>query len=143
MVHHILHFLFGISSLASKNFTGSMSLNDKLKYVMNNDCLQEEKEYVLENATHRKRVQNRKIPVVSIITSGPVLALAAAQFGSNWIFFELLTETPTYLNNIQHFPLTIVYIAIAYNAWIKWIFRFRMESCPPCNTLSCGCLQSH
>lgn len=47
-------------------------------------------------------------PLLKIATSVPFLALLCAHIGQNWGYYTLLTETPTYLNNIQHFSLTAV-----------------------------------
>ncbi len=35
----------------------------------------------------------------------------AVHFGNNWGMYTLLTEIPTYLNDIQHFSLTAVSFA--------------------------------
>lgn len=47
-------------------------------------------------------------PLLKMLTSLPLLANMATHFGSNWAFFTLLTMTPTYLSNVQHFPLESV-----------------------------------
>lgn len=39
------------------------------------------------------------------LTSMPFVAICVAHFGSNWGFFSLLTNLPTYLHNIMHFDL--------------------------------------
>ena len=40
-----------------------------------------------------------------MMASPAFLALIAAHTGQNWGLYTLLTEAPTYLNNIQHFSL--------------------------------------
>ena len=47
-------------------------------------------------------------PLLEIATSLPFIALAIAHIGQNWGFNTLLTETPTYLQNIQHLSLKAV-----------------------------------
>jgi hypothetical protein len=47
-------------------------------------------------------------PFLSIMATPAFLALVAVHFGNNWGLFTLLTEIPTYLNNIQHFSLKTV-----------------------------------
>ena len=47
-------------------------------------------------------------PLKEISTSIPVMALAVAHVGQSWGFYTLLTETPTYLSNIQHFSMKAV-----------------------------------
>jgi phage-related holin len=44
----------------------------------------------------------------AIATTPAFLALVAVHFANNWGLYALLTEIPTYLNNIQHFSLTTV-----------------------------------
>jgi hypothetical protein len=53
----------------------------------------------------------RKLPVapfLHFVKSVPVWALGITFTSSAWGFYTLLTEIPTYLNNIQHVPLTAV-----------------------------------
>ena len=47
-------------------------------------------------------------PYKEIVTSKPVWALIVTFIFGAWSFHTLLTEIPTYLNNIQHIPLTAV-----------------------------------
>ena len=51
-------------------------------------------------------------PYYHILTSRPFWALVLTYIASYWGFFTLLTNVPTYLNNIQHIPLTLVSIDI-------------------------------
>jgi ACS family sodium-dependent inorganic phosphate cotransporter-like MFS transporter 5 len=57
-------------------------------------------------------------PFLSIMATPAFLALVAVHFGNNWGLFTLLTEIPTYLNNIQHFSLKTV------NTFTKYILLF-------------------
>ena len=50
-------------------------------------------------------------PLLKIVTSVPFIALIVVHMGQNWGFYTLLTETPTYLSNIQHFSLKTVRIS--------------------------------
>lgn len=63
-------------------------------------------------------------PIKSIFTSPPFLALIVANMCQNWGFYTLLTEIPTYLQNIQHFSLENVRIGmpIAHQSGMIIIF---------------------
>ena len=45
------------------------------------------------------------IPWKGILTSMPFYAILAAHVAQNWGFYTLLTEMPTYLQNILHYPI--------------------------------------
>ncbi|OQV12809.1 Sialin [Hypsibius exemplaris] len=47
----------------------------------------------------------RTVPWLEIFKTIPVWALLISEFGYNWGFYVLLTNLPTYLNNILHFSL--------------------------------------
>jgi ACS family sodium-dependent inorganic phosphate cotransporter-like MFS transporter 5 len=47
-------------------------------------------------------------PFKSILTSVPYWAMVVTFFGYCWGQFTLISEIPTYLNNIQHIPLSSV-----------------------------------
>ena len=47
-------------------------------------------------------------PIKAMITSLPFWAIMIAHIGQNWGFYTLLTEIPSYLQNIQHFSLQSV-----------------------------------
>ena len=68
---------------------------------------EEEKAFIYEG----NDVSKTKIPTApyaAMVTSLPVWALVVCFLGSGWGYFSLLNETPTYLNNIQHFNLAAV-----------------------------------
>ena len=47
-------------------------------------------------------------PIKAMLTSLPFWAIMIAHIGQNWGFYTLLTEIPSYLQNIQHFSLQSV-----------------------------------
>lgn len=47
----------------------------------------------------------------------PVWTLVFTHFAYNWGFYILLTDTPTYLSNIQHFSLSAVSTDPDFNHW--------------------------
>lgn len=75
------------------------------------------------------------IPWKSIVTSVPMWGLLAIHFGYNWVFYTLITELPTYLDQIQHFnmsnngflsalPYLVMYLfSIAYSQMMGWLTR--------------------
>ena len=75
---------------------------------------EEEKEYIISNI-YESSSQNDGIdgklpipPYKKIITSIPILATIITAMCQNYGLNTLLTMTPTYLNNIQHFSLESV-----------------------------------
>lgn len=72
----------------------------------------EEKQFIQANTMVTARSQSKaklKIaPYGRIMNSIPFIALIMVHFGHDWGFYTLLNEIPTYLNNIQHFPLSQV-----------------------------------
>lgn len=69
--------------------------------------------------------QKLAIPWKSILTSVPVWALILTHFGQNWGFYTLLTEMPTYLSAILHFPIkdngflsALPYLLQAVVSWV-------------------------
>lgn len=66
----------------------------------------EECQYIETNIFSRNEGNNLPFPPVWQFMKTPaVLALVLVHFGHNWGLYTLLTEIPTYLNNIQHFSL--------------------------------------
>ncbi len=58
-----------------------------------------------------QKSQMAKLPIPpygKILTSLPFWACVITFVCSGWGFYTLLTEIPTYLNNIQHISLTAV-----------------------------------
>ena len=69
----------------------------------------EEKDYIESRIPSMNEGSNLPFPpLLKIATSVPFLALTMAHLGQNWGFYTLLTETPTYLQNIQHLSLKAV-----------------------------------
>jgi len=70
---------------------------------------QEEKEYIESNIVMTANAcPGGKLPsppLKAMLTSIPFLALLTTHMGQNWGFYTLLTEIPTYLQDIQHFSL--------------------------------------
>uniref|UniRef100_A0A0P4WJ10 Sialin n=1 Tax=Scylla olivacea TaxID=85551 RepID=A0A0P4WJ10_SCYOL len=82
---------------------------------------QEEKKYIQSYCTAKKS-QPVSIPWMSLVTSLPMWCLTLVHFGQNWGFYTLLTELPTYLNNIQHFDMKSNGLVSALPYLIMWIF---------------------
>ncbi|XP_066974703.1 putative inorganic phosphate cotransporter [Macrobrachium rosenbergii] len=61
--------------------------------------------YIRSNSPTVKLSKALKVPWKDIATSMPFLCLIIFAFGDCIGFFTILTEIPTYLNNIQHFDL--------------------------------------
>lgn len=61
-----------------------------------------------------------RVPWSAIVRSVPFLALMVVEFGHNWAFYTLLTNLPTYMNNILHFSLKSNGVLSA----LPYMFRF-------------------
>ncbi|XP_064088740.1 putative inorganic phosphate cotransporter isoform X1 [Macrobrachium nipponense] len=61
--------------------------------------------YIKAQGSTLKGEKRIKIPWGKIATSLPFWSLMAVAWGNNFGFFNLLTEIPTYLKNIQHFGI--------------------------------------
>ncbi|XP_067389936.1 sialin-like isoform X3 [Emydura macquarii macquarii] len=47
----------------------------------------------------------RSLPLLAMMRSLPLWAIAVAYFCNDWLFYMLLTSMPTYLNNVLHFDI--------------------------------------
>jgi hypothetical protein len=71
--------------------------------------IQEERAYIEYHIPSRNEGTELPFPpVIQMLKTPAFLALIVVHFGNNWGLYTLLTEIPTYLNNIQHFSLTTV-----------------------------------
>ena len=76
----------------------------------------EEKEYIISNiyeqgTDSQNNAMDGKLPIPpykQIFTSIPLVATIITAMCQNYGFYTVLTMTPTYLNNIQHFSLESV-----------------------------------
>ena len=76
----------------------------------------EEKDYIISNIYEKDKDSQWDLsegrlplpPYKKILTSIPILATIVTAQCQNYGFYTLLTMTPTYLNNIQHFSLESV-----------------------------------
>ena len=79
--------------------------------MLNQFCFQEEKSYITSNLKTDQKVEKLPFPPLKqIFTTPAFLALMVVHFCHNWGLYTMVTEIPTYLNNIQHFPLKAVSI---------------------------------
>jgi len=66
----------------------------------------EEKEYITSSlAKERGPLTEGSTPWAHIWSSPRVWAIVIAHFAQNWSFYTLLTETPSFLNDILHFDI--------------------------------------
>ncbi|KAG7163343.1 inorganic phosphate cotransporter-like 1 [Homarus americanus] len=82
---------------------------------------EEEKHYILHYCGN-KRTKPVVLPWKAILTSMPVWAAVMGHLGSNWGFYTLLTELPTYLSNIQHFDMKSNGIRSGLPYLCNWLF---------------------
>ena len=69
-----------------------------------------EEKQIIENGigSIKSNVKIPGPPYKQILCSVPFWSLVVTYICSYWGFYTLLTNVPTYLNNIQHIPLTLV-----------------------------------
>ena len=91
---------------------------------------QAEKDYLeKEMGLDKPSLRKKRPPYFQIVKSVPFWALVMTFVASSWGFYTLETEIPTYLNNIQHIPLTYVNSIkplrkISLNSWtFETLFR--------------------
>lgn len=83
----------------------------------------EEKEMIEAELTLKSlNVSIPSPPYKSILLSKPFWALVLTYICSYWGFYTLLTNVPTYLNNIQHIPLTLNGLASSLPYLLNWIY---------------------
>ncbi|CAL4120961.1 unnamed protein product, partial [Meganyctiphanes norvegica] len=56
-----------------------------------------ERDYILASLGNTENTKTQAVPIRSILTSVPVLALVITTFGDGWGFYTLLTELPQYM----------------------------------------------
>ena len=71
-----------------------------------------EKTYIVEYTQVQNVSKLPHPPIIKILTSRAVIVNVITTMGNSYAFYTLLSMTPTYLNNIQHFDITQVYIII-------------------------------
>ncbi|KAL1138559.1 hypothetical protein AAG570_008622 [Ranatra chinensis] len=59
----------------------------------------------IESTIGKKQSEKLAVPWKEILTSVPVWAIVIANFSENWGFYTLITELPTYMNDIFHFSM--------------------------------------
>ena len=69
---------------------------------------EQEKDFIYGDIEVSRHDKAPPAPYIKIFCSLPVWSLVIVYLGSGWVYYALLTETPTYLNDIQHFNLSAV-----------------------------------
>lgn len=97
-----------------------------------------EKAYIVnaigKNTLTPEKRSRHKIPWTAIFKTIPFYVVLVVEFGHNWGFYTILSNLPTYLNNIQHFSLQkngflsalpyllrwgVIVVASAVGDWIR------------------------
>ncbi|XP_071038026.1 sialin-like isoform X2 [Parasteatoda tepidariorum] len=96
--------------------------------------ISKEELFLIEQNNDEKLKQKPAVPWRDIFTSIPMWALIIAHTGHNFGYYLLMTEMPTYLNNILHFDLksngflsAIPYIAQGAAAWVASFIADRLR----------------
>ncbi len=90
----------------------------------------EEKAYI-KSKTLSKQDHGSSLPFPpfkQIFTCPAFHALILVHFGHNWGLNTLLTEIPTYLNNVQHFSLKAVIEKTVLKLWKSGYFLFFLQN---------------
>ncbi|XP_074832266.1 sodium-dependent phosphate transport protein 3-like [Carettochelys insculpta] len=64
-----------------------------------------EKEYIVSSLVNQGSSHGRSLPLLAMLKSLPVWAIAIAYFSNDWLFYMLLTSMPTYMNDVLHFDI--------------------------------------
>ncbi|XP_013788638.2 putative inorganic phosphate cotransporter [Limulus polyphemus] len=92
---------------------------------------EEELSYIQEDQAEEKAHKKPPIQWKVVLTSVPVWILIITHFGQNWGFYTLLTELPSYLNNILHIDMKAngVLSALPYllQAILSWVGGFTAD----------------
>ncbi|KAJ8980966.1 hypothetical protein NQ317_013420 [Molorchus minor] len=86
----------------------------------------EEKKYIDAGLVSEDR-KTVPTPWRSILTSLPFLAILVSHFGQNWGFWTLLTEIPSYMENILHFKIASNSYLSALPYLVLWLLSLVMS----------------
>ncbi|KAJ8980965.1 hypothetical protein NQ317_013419 [Molorchus minor] len=86
----------------------------------------EEKKYIEDGLVSEDR-ETVPTPWRSILTSLPFLAILVSHFGQNWGFWTLLTEIPSYMENILLFKIASNSYLSALPYLVLWLLSFVMS----------------
>ncbi|XP_039367957.1 sodium-dependent phosphate transport protein 3-like isoform X4 [Mauremys reevesii] len=64
-----------------------------------------EKEYIVSSLANQGSSHGRSLPLLAMMKSLPLWAIAVAYFCNDWLFYMLLTSMPTYMNEVLHFDI--------------------------------------
>ncbi|XP_074977473.1 sialin isoform X3 [Caretta caretta] len=64
-----------------------------------------EKEYIVSSLANQGISHGRSLPLLAMIKSLPLWAIAVPCFCSEWLFYTLLTSMPTYMHEVLHFDI--------------------------------------
>uniref|UniRef100_A0A8C8VQR6 Solute carrier family 17 member 4 n=1 Tax=Pelusios castaneus TaxID=367368 RepID=A0A8C8VQR6_9SAUR len=64
-----------------------------------------EKEYIVSSLANQGSSHGRSLPLLAMMKSLPLWAIAIAYFCNDWLFYMLLTSMPTYMNDVLHFDI--------------------------------------
>ena len=76
--------------------------------------LPDEKLYIEQNTQTRTICKLPPPPVKKMLSSKHVIANVVTSMGNSYGFYTLLSMTPTYLNNIQHFDIQKVFSLLIF-----------------------------
>lgn len=83
-----------------------------------------EKLYIETSLGHTDEKATPPTPWKAIFTSVPLWATFATQFGSNYCFWTLLTQIPTYMNYVMHFDIKDNSLLSSLPYLALWILSF-------------------
>ena len=83
---------------------------------------------ISQGTEENRKNRSAEVPWKSIFTSMPFIGVMVAHFGANWGFYNLLTELPTYLTNIQHFNLKDNGVVSSLPYFLMWSFSLFYSS---------------
>uniref|UniRef100_A0A8C4YTC0 Solute carrier family 17 member 4 n=1 Tax=Gopherus evgoodei TaxID=1825980 RepID=A0A8C4YTC0_9SAUR len=64
-----------------------------------------EKEYVVSSLANQGSSHGRSLPLLAVMKSLPLWAIAVTYFCTDWLFYMLLMSMPMYMNDVLHFDI--------------------------------------
>ncbi|XP_017753621.1 PREDICTED: putative inorganic phosphate cotransporter [Eufriesea mexicana] len=109
-------FIFGADSPA--NFS---RISEREKRYIENSFAAEEHE---KSDTGKNLLKTLSTPWKAIFTSVPMWALIIVHCGQNWGYWTLVTELPTYMNDVLHFKLSDSGLLSGLPYLVMWLLSF-------------------
>ncbi|RZB39599.1 inorganic phosphate cotransporter [Asbolus verrucosus] len=117
----VAFYLYGGLGIGWSILWGLMGADSPAKHGGISD---EEKQYIEGGIVSEEEKKELPTPWTSIFTSMPFIAILVAHCGQNWGFWTLLTEIPSYMDNIMEYNIKDNSLLSALPYFVLWILSF-------------------